>query len=140
MTGVLWAMLAGLSFGVFQSFNRRAGRGMDPYWSTFILLLVSAAVLLIASVLTEDLSLLGTTSNMAFVNFGLAGLIHFFVGWTFITISQRLIGAARTSALIGATPLFAFVVGVLAFGEFLSLPIFIGIISVLGGVYLVSSG
>jgi drug/metabolite transporter (DMT)-like permease len=133
-------MVAGLGFGLFQSFNRRAGRGIDTYWATFILILVSSVILMIASVLTEDLSLLWTSPPRAFVNFGLAGFIHFFMGWTFLNLSQKLVGAARTSALIGATPLFAFFVGILAFGEFLNLAIILGIILVIAGVYLVSNG
>jgi drug/metabolite transporter (DMT)-like permease len=95
---------------------------------------------MIASVLTEDLSLLSTSPLRMFANFGLAGFIHFFVGWTFLSLSQKLVGAARTSALIGATPLFGFSVGLLVFGEFLSLPVMLGIILVITGVYLVSNG
>ena len=140
MTGVFWAIVAGLGFGLFQSFNRRAGRGIDTYWATFNLILVSSVILMIASVLSEDLSLLQDVPLRAFVNFGLAGFIHFFMGWTFLNLSQKLVGAARTSALIGATPLFAFFVGILAFSEFLNLPTILGIILVISGVYLVSNG
>jgi drug/metabolite transporter (DMT)-like permease len=95
---------------------------------------------MIASVLTEDLILLRDAPLRAFANFGLAGFIHFFMGWTFLNLSQKLVGAARTSALIGATPLFAFFVGILAFGEFLNLPVILGIVLVISGVYLVSNG
>jgi drug/metabolite transporter (DMT)-like permease len=140
VTGILWAIVAGVAFGVFQAFNRRAGRSIDSYLSTFLLLVVSAVVLLIISFLTEDLSLLREASFMAYVNFGLAGFVHFFLGWTFLIISQKLVGAARTGALIGTTPLFAFVVGLVFFGEVLSLPVIIGIILVIAGVYLVSNG
>ena len=140
MTGVLWAIVAGMGFGVFQSFNRRAGRSIGSYLSTFLLLVVSSIVLVIVSLLTEDLSLLGGAPPMAYVNFGLAGFVHFFLGWTFLTLSQKLVGAARTGALIGTTPLFAFGVGLVFFGEVLSLPVIIGVILVIAGVYLVSSG
>jgi drug/metabolite transporter (DMT)-like permease len=133
-------MVAGAGFGVFQSFNRRAGRSIDSYVSTFFLLVVSSIILVVISLLTEDLSLLGRAPLMAFVNFGLAGLVHFFLGWTFLNLSQKLVGAARTSALIGTTPLFAFVVGLAFFGEVLSLPVIIGIILLVAGVYLVSNG
>jgi drug/metabolite transporter (DMT)-like permease len=112
---------------------------MDAFLSTFILLVVSAVILAIASVITEDLSQLQGVPLKAFANFGLAGFVHFFLGWTFINISQSLVGAARTGALMGTTPLFAFVVGILAFGELLSLPIMLGIVLVLAGVYLVSA-
>jgi drug/metabolite transporter (DMT)-like permease len=140
VTGVLWATVAGLAFGVFQSFNRRAGRSIDSYLSTFMLLVASSIVLIAVSLLTEDLSLLREAPLMAYVNFGLAGFVHFFLGWTFLTLSQKLVGAARTGALIGTTPLFAFAVGLVFFGEVLSLPVIIGVVLVIGGVYLVSNG
>ena len=140
MTGVLWAIVAGLGFGVFQPFSRRAGRKIDSYLSTWMFLVVSSIILVIASLLTEDLSLLRQAPLMAYLNFGLAGFVHFFLGWTFLTLSQRLVGAARTSALIGTTPLFAFAVGLVFFGEVLSLPVILGVILVMSGVYLVSNG
>ena len=140
MTGVMWAIVAGLGFGVFQAFNRRAGRNIDSYLSTFLLLVVSAVVLVVVSLLTEDLSLLRGTPLMVYVNFGLAGFVHFFLGWTFLTLSEKLVGAARTGALIGTTPLFAFGVGLVFFGETLSLPVITGVVLVIAGVYLVSNG
>jgi drug/metabolite transporter (DMT)-like permease len=140
MTGVFWAIAAGLGFGVFQSLNRRAGRSIDSYLSTFMLLLVSATLLAIASLLTEDLTPLREAPLTAYVNFGLAGLVHFFLGWTFLTLSQKRIGAARTGALIGTTPLFAFAVGLVFFGEVLSPPVIVGVVLVMAGVYLVSNG
>ena len=140
MTGVLWAALAGVGFGLFQSFNRRAGRGIDVYWSTFILIFISAVILAVISIFTEDLTLLQNAPAAAYVNFGLAGLVHFFVGWTLLSLSQRLVGAARTSALLGTTPLFGLLIGTLFYNEFLSLPVILGIALVVAGVYLVSNG
>ncbi len=140
MVGVLWAVLAGVGFGMFQTFNRKAGRGMDAQWATFILLLVSALILAFASLVTQDLvTLLRAAPLTAVINFGLAGLIHFFLGWSFLTISQQRVGAARTGALVGATPLFATFIAALALGEFLRLPILLGIGLVVAGVYLVST-
>lgn len=138
MTGALWATISGIGFGFFQVFNRRGGRYFDPYVATFILLLVSAVIMGFGSLLTEDLSLLLNVPWYAYVNFGLAGLIHFFIGWTLLTISQHKVGAARTGALVGATPLFATFIAALAFKEYLRLPIIIGVATVVGGVYLVA--
>ena len=36
--------------------------------------------------------------------FAVAGIIHFVLGWTLLTVSQNQIGASRTSALVGPTP------------------------------------
>jgi len=117
MTGALWATLAGIGFGFFQVLNRRGGRHFDPYVATFLLLFISALVLAIASLLTADLSLLQDLSWLAVMNFGLAGFVHFFVGWTLLTLSQNKVGAARTGALVGAAPLFATAIGAIFLDE-----------------------
>lgn len=138
MTGALWATISGLGFGIFQAFNRRAGRAFDAYFSTFILIAVSAAILAIASVMTEDLGRFNGVPFRAYVNFALAGIVHFYLGWTLLTISQNKVGAARTGALTGTSPLFALFVSALAFNEFLRLPVLGGILMLVAGVYLVS--
>jgi drug/metabolite transporter (DMT)-like permease len=138
MTGALWATISGIGFGFFQAFNRRAGRAFDAYFSTFVLIAVSALILAGASVLTEDLSQLSGQPLMMYVNFALAGSIHFFLGWTLLTVSQNKIGAARTGALSGTSPLFALFISALAFNEFLRLPVLGGILMLVAGVYLVS--
>jgi drug/metabolite transporter (DMT)-like permease len=129
---------AGVGFGLFQTINRQAVRGMDVYMATFMQLFISAVVLAAASAATEDLALLRQVSGWAWLNFGLAGFFHFFIGWTFLNASQKLIGAARTSSLIGTTPLFAAVIAVLTLGEFPTLVTIGGILLIVGGVFLVN--
>ncbi len=138
LAGAIYASLAGLGFGIFQAFNRKARTGFSVSWATFILLLVSAVLMAVGSILTEDLTVLVQAPASAVLNFALAGLIHFFLGWTLLTISQNKVGAARTGALVGATPLFAAIVAALAFDEYLSLPVLAGIVTVVAGVYFVS--
>ncbi len=138
MTGTLWATISGIGFGIFQAFNRRAGRAFDAYFSTFILIATSAIILAVASVFTEDLKLLARAPMMAYINFGLAGLLHFYVGWTFLSISQNVVGASRTAVLSGSSPLFALFISAMAFDEFLRWPVLTGIFMLMAGVYLVS--
>lgn len=140
MSGIIWAIIAGIGFGLFQVLNRKAGSRIDALSGTFSLLAISAIVLVLASLSTQDLGLLRRISWLTVFNFAMAGLIHFLLGWTFLTISQHRVGAARTGALIGAAPLFATVVAALTLNEFLELPTLIGILLVVGGVYLVSNG
>jgi drug/metabolite transporter (DMT)-like permease len=140
MIGIIWAIVAGLGFGFFQVLNRKAGSRIDAYRGTFMLLAISSLILVLASLATEDLSLLAQATPGSFVNFALAGLVHFFLGWTFLTVSQHRVGAARTGAFIGAAPLFATFVAALTLGEYLDFPTLAGILLVVGGVYLVSYG
>ena len=118
MTGVLWAAVSGIGFGLFQSVNVRAVRQLDDvYVSTFLQLLVAAAVLLVACIVAGELPLLSDASAWAWISFALAGAIHFFLGWTLLNASQGRIGAARTSPLLTTTPLFGVAIAAVTLGQ-----------------------
>lgn len=138
MSGVFWALSAGIGFGLFQTLNRRAVRGMGVLVATFLQLLVSALVLAAASLLTQDTGLLLRAPSASLISFALAGLLHFFVGWTFMNASQKRIGAARTSSLIATTPLFGALVAALTLQEIPNLVTVAGILVIVGGVYMVN--
>ncbi len=138
MSGALWALAAGAGFGIFQSLNRQAVRGMDVYVATFVQLVVSTFVLVIISLLTDDVSLIFNASIGTIFNFAAAGFLHFLIGWTLLNASQKKIGAARTSPLIGTTPLFAAVIAVFTLREYPTWLELIGIGIIVSGAYLVS--
>jgi drug/metabolite transporter, DME family len=118
VTGVLWAATSGIGFGLFQSVNVRAVRQLeDVYVSTFLQLLVAAAVLLVACIVAGDLPMLSDASAWAWISFALAGAIHFFLGWTLLNASQDRIGAARTSPLLTTTPLFGVAIAAVTLGQ-----------------------
>jgi uncharacterized membrane protein len=139
MSGALWALAAGAGFGLFQAINREAVRGMDVFVATFVQLIASSVVLVFISLVTDDITLLFHTSNLTIFYFAAAGFLHFFVGWTFLNASQKKIGAARTSPLIGTTPLFAAVIAGVTLREFPTWLEWIGIGIIVMGVYLVSA-
>lgn len=134
----MWAVVAGVGFGLFQTLNRRAVSRMDVYLATFVQLLISAVVLATASLATQDLHLLIGAPAGALINFAVAGFIHFFVGWTLLNASQKRIGASRTSPLIGTTPLFAAIIAAVTLSEVPNLATLAGIAMIVIGVYLVS--
>lgn len=140
MSGVLWATASGIGFGLFQSINRRAIRGIeDPYVSTFLQLSVATAVLVLASVASEDLSQLGEASGEAIAIFALAGIIHFVLGWLLLNVSQARIGASRTAPLITLTPLFGVALAAVALGELPSGAAFAAIAPIVVGAWLLAS-
>ena len=138
MSGIVWAVMGGIGFGIFQTFNRKAGEDLDPLRGTFILIGVSASIMVMIAVLTSDISLLRTAPVTAFLAFIAAGFIHFFVGWTLISISQKQIGAARTGAVVGTMPLFGLLVDVIYYQETFSWQPLLGVFLVVAGVYVVS--
>ena len=140
MSGVLWATASGIGFGLFQSVNRRAIRGIeDPYVSTFLQLSMATAVLVVASLASEDLSQLGDASGRAIVIFALAGIIHFVLGWLLLNMSQARIGASRTAPLITLTPLFGVVLAAVSLGELPHLAALAAIAPIMAGAWLLAS-
>jgi len=140
VTGVLWATASGIGFGVFQSLNRRAIRGIeDPSVSTFIQLAVATAVLVVASLLSEDPAELADASGDAIVLFALAGIIHFVLGWLLLNVSQARIGASRTAPLITLTPLFGVVLAMVTLGELPSVAALAAIAPIMIGAWLLAS-
>lgn len=138
MSGALWAAVSGLGFGVFQTLNRRTLSGVDVFASTFVVLVVACVVLVGASVVTGDVHELGEASAAGVAWFAVAGLIHFFGGWTFLSLSQARIGAARTSPLVSTAPVFGVAVAAVTLHEWPSVRGVAGIAVVLAGVYLVA--
>jgi drug/metabolite transporter (DMT)-like permease len=111
---------------------------MDVLVATFLQLFVSAIVLLLLTAAFIDRAVVQQLTVTAVANFSLAGILHFFIGWTFLNASQKLIGAARTSSLIGTIPIFGAFFAALTLAE---VPTFLGLLFILlivGGVYLVN--
>jgi drug/metabolite transporter (DMT)-like permease len=141
VNGAVVAAASGVGFGLFQTLNIRAVRGMDPFASTFVQIAVAAAALLVASVVSGGLAELGDAPASALVYFAAAGILHFVAGWTLLNISQKRIGAARTSPLLTTVPLFGIAIAALTVGqlpEALELPAIA--LMVLGAYVVVSRG
>jgi drug/metabolite transporter (DMT)-like permease len=137
LTGAVWAALSGLGFGVFQTLNRRT-LGLDVYVSTFIQLSIAGVVLVVASVASGDIGQLDEASSAGIAWFAAAGVLHFFGGWTFLSLSQKRIGAARTSPLVSTAPVFGVVIAAVTLHETPALAALAGILVVMAGVYLVA--
>ncbi|HEX8863172.1 MAG TPA: DMT family transporter, partial [Actinomycetes bacterium] len=136
MSGAVWATVAGVGFGLFQSVNRQAVRGLDVWQSTFLQLAVSSVVLLAGTLATGELAGLAGVPPLAVAAFLGAGLIHFSVGWTLLNASQKRIGAARTSPLLAATPLFGSILAAVTLGEVPGIVTVVGMLLIVGGVYV----
>jgi drug/metabolite transporter (DMT)-like permease len=140
VTGALWAAVSGIGFGLFQSLNRRAVRDIeDPYASTFIQLAIAAIVLVFITLGSGDESALGEASAWGIIAFALAGIVHFLGGWTFLNISQRRIGAARSSPLLTTAPIFGVAIAAIVFQELPSALALLAMVPMVVGAYLVSS-
>jgi drug/metabolite transporter (DMT)-like permease len=107
VSGAVWAALSGAGFGLFQALNAKAVRGLGTvYLSTFLQLAVATLILAVIAAFTEDLGSLAEAPTWSLIAFALAGVVHFFVGWTTLNLSQARIGAARTSPMLATTPVW----------------------------------
>jgi len=138
VSGVALGAFAGIGFGLFQVVNRRVNAVVDVYLATFGLMAVSTAVLVAISALTEDPTRLRGATPLALATFASAGFVHFFLGWTFLGLSQQRLGAARTGALLGSIPLIGAVLAVVALGEALTLRTLVALLVVVAGVVAIS--
>lgn len=113
---MIWAAAAGVLFGLFQAANRGVNQRVDAYSGTFRVLL-SATALLVLATFTRDLSAASEAEMASWLAFAAAGILHFFVGWTLLALSQQRIGAARTGAALAATPVVGALLAALTLGE-----------------------
>lgn len=138
MSGVAWAIVAGVSFGVFQAVNRRANTHLDAFRATFWLLLISVISLAAVSALTQDLGAALDAPLSSFGWFAAAGGVHYFVGWTMFSASQKRIGAASTGVVLAATPLIATILASIFLDQPLSASTIAGVVLVTTGVALIA--
>jgi drug/metabolite transporter (DMT)-like permease len=96
-------------------------------------------VLVVASLVSEDLGQLGEASGDAIAIFALAGIVHFVLGWLFLNVSQARIGASRTAPLITLSPLFGVVLAVVTLGELPSAAALAAIAPIMVGAWLIAS-
>jgi drug/metabolite transporter (DMT)-like permease len=117
VSGTVVAAASGIGFGLFQTLNIRAVRGMDPFASTFLQIAVAAVALLAASVISGGVAEVGSAPGSALLWFAAAGVLHFVAGWTLLNVSQKRIGASRTSPLLTTVPLFGIAIAALTVGQ-----------------------
>jgi drug/metabolite transporter (DMT)-like permease len=141
VTGALWAAASGIGFGLFQSLNRRALRDIDDaFVSTFLQLAVAAVVLSTVCVVSGDAAALADAPLWAILAFAVSGVIHFLLGWTFLNLSQKRIGAARTAPLLTFAPLFGLPVAFIWIGDRPEPAELAAIVPMVAGAWAVSGG
>lgn len=138
MSGVALGALAGIGFGLFQAVHRRVNVTLDVYRATFGLMAVGTVLLGVIAGATQDVGQVLRAPAGALAAFAAAGFLHFFLGWTFLGMSQQRIGAARTGALIGAMPLFGTLGAALVLDEVLTAPTLAAVAVVVAGVAAVT--
>lgn len=137
--GMFFAVLAGVTFAVYHILNRQAGQLIGVTSGMTILLATCVVLISVLLVVLKVQPGLGAVSLRGWIFLSGAGLVHFVAGLSLIALSQKSIGAARTSSLTGTTPLFATFTGFMILGEVVSWIALVGIAMIVAGAVLVST-
>lgn len=136
MLGVLFGLTAALFFSAGAILARLGLRNISASTGTFFSTL--ASVLLIGLLaLTLNFDDVTHLSAAALVWFGLIGIINYVLGRHFNYLSIRYIGATKATPLFASSPLFSMVLAVALIGEKVNLPIVMGTLVIIAGLYLV---
>lgn len=138
LSGVGWALIAALGFGITQVINRKANQRLDAFRTAFLMLVAVELLLLLRAAVTGELVQLGRVPAWAAVVFAAATLLHFGAGWTLMAASQQRVGVARTGALVSTAPLLGALMAALFLDEPLTPVIALGVFLVVTGVAVLS--
>lgn len=140
MAGWAWALIAGFSFGISQLSNRGLNREMDALRATTAMVTALFGFLVVATVVTGEISALPEITAGAVFWFAAAGLMHFLAGWTLFAFSQQKIGPSRTASILSVNPVMAAIIAWLVLSEDLRPPTWVGVLAVTAGVAIITSG
>ena len=138
MIGILFALCAAVGFGATAFFARLSVQHMRPTSGVIVSLVVGVLCTSVFVVVMDG----GEALALEWAQFALLFLAGFasFVGGrllNFVAVSK--IGVARSSPVVGASPLFAVALAILLLGETPNLTVTVGTISIIIGVVVVLS-
>ena len=110
--------------------------GIKPSTGTFVSMVSSVLLVGLLALIINFRDIISLTIT-ALLWFGLIGIITYFIGRQANFAAIRRIGAARASPLFSTASLFALILAVTFLGESVNIPIIIGTVTIITGLYLV---
>jgi DME family drug/metabolite transporter len=137
MLGVILAITAACCWSISAILARLGLQsGIKASTGTFISMISSLLVLGILA-LTINFDEIVNLVPLALLWFGMIGIINYVMGRQFNYQSIKHIGVTRATPLFASAPLFAMILAVIFLGESVNIPIIIGTLIIVGGLYLV---
>lgn len=138
MIGELAALGAALSWTVSAMLYRKALSETKPLSANVVRLTCTAAALLVFLAVIGKLGVLMSLSADVAVLAGISGVIGLGVGDTLYMMSLKSIGVARAVPITCTYPLFSLVWAARFKGELVTLPVGLGAIAIVLGIWLLS--
>lgn len=138
--GVFLVMASSLTYAVYIVIVNQSGIRMSSLKLTFYVLLISMLSLLTYSFTSPDLHLQLPPSPRAWFFACWLGLVPTILSLVFMTIAVHEVGATPTAIMGALEPLTAVAIGVMFFGESLTIRLATGIVLILSAVLFIVLG
>jgi len=138
--GILLVMISSLTYAVYIVVVNQSSIRMSSLKLTFYVLLVCMLSLAVYSTTSADLRLMLPPSPRAWFFACWLGLVPTVLSLVLMTVSVHEVGATPTAIMGALEPLTAVTIGVLVFGESLTIRLVIGILFILTAVLIIVLG
>ena len=138
--GIILVVLSALCYAVYIVVVNQSSIRMSSLKLTFYVLFICMFVLLAYSFTSSDLHLQLPPSPRAWFYACWLGLVPTILSLVLMTIAVHEVGATPTAIMGALEPLTAVAIGVLVFGEALTVQLVIGIVLILSAVLLIVLG
>ncbi|MCX6021256.1 MAG: EamA family transporter [Chloroflexi bacterium] len=136
---MLLALLAATAWAASAIFTRLAlESGMKPAQGALVSLLSSFAVVAVLALALDFRTLLAVPLATV-VWFAMVGVLNFPLGRLFNFLSAARLGVARSTPVLGASPLFAMLLGAFFLAEYPNLYVLSGALLILVGISVIMS-
>ena len=138
--GIILVILSALCYAIYIVVVNQSSIRMSSLKLTFYVLLICMFALLAYSFTSSDLHLQLPPSPRAWFYACWLGLVPTILSLVLMTIAVHEVGATPTAIMGALEPLTAVAIGVLVFGEALTVQLVIGIVLILSAVLLIVLG
>ncbi len=138
--GILLVMVSSLTYAIYIVVVNQSSIRMSSLKLTFYVLLFCMFALAVYSTTSPDLRLILPPSPRAWFFACWLGLVPTVLSLVFMTIAVHEVGATPTAIMGALEPLTAVAIGVMVFGESLTVRLVIGILLILSAVLLIVLG
>ena len=138
--GIVLCVLSSLAYAVYIVVVNQSSIEMSSFKVTFYAMLVCEVTLILYSFTSPDLYLYALPSPRAWAYACWLGLVPTVLSLVLMTVAVNHVGATPTAILGALEPLTAVTIGVLVFGEMLTVRLIVGIVFILVAVMLVVLG
>jgi len=132
------ALSAALGFGVSSVLARAGLQQIRPTTGVLVSLAVGAVVTMAIAFGLHTAEILAMTA-VGFAWILLVGALHYPVGRLFSYVGIRFVGAARSSPIVGISPMIATVLAITVGSESVNAPILMGTGTIMAGLVIILS-